>query len=211
MKLHRDTVIRTALDLLQETGMDGLTTRRIATALGVQQPALYWHFKDKRALLDGLASAMMSENHTHVLPESGENWQTFLGNNARSFRRSLLAYRDGARIHAGSRPSPEQFSTVEAQIAFLAMQGLSVAHAAYALQAVGHYVVGSVLEQQAMPNDGDTQTPDIPSEKFPFLKAAFLKLAADGPDECFEYGLSAIISGLEQHDAGKATRRDVID
>ena len=57
-KLQREAVIRTALELLNDVGMEGLTTRRLAERLGVQQPALYWHFKNKRALLDALAEAM---------------------------------------------------------------------------------------------------------------------------------------------------------
>ncbi|HNG17360.1 TetR family transcriptional regulator, partial [Accumulibacter sp.] len=54
-KLQPNTVIRAALDLLNEVGVDGLTTRKLAERLGVQQPALYWHFRNKRALLDALA------------------------------------------------------------------------------------------------------------------------------------------------------------
>lgn len=64
-KLQPNTVIRAALDLLNEVGVDGLTTRKLAERLGVQQPALYWHFRNKRALLDALAEAMLAENHTH--------------------------------------------------------------------------------------------------------------------------------------------------
>lgn len=41
-KLQREAVIRTALELLNDVGMEGLTTRRLAERLGVQQPALYW-------------------------------------------------------------------------------------------------------------------------------------------------------------------------
>ncbi|HIF4670475.1 TPA: TetR family transcriptional regulator, partial [Escherichia coli] len=47
-KLQPNTVIRAALDLLNEVGVDGLTTRKLAERLGVQQPALYWHFRNKR-------------------------------------------------------------------------------------------------------------------------------------------------------------------
>jgi AcrR family transcriptional regulator len=63
-KLQPNTVIRAALDLLNEVGVDGLTTRKLAERLGVQQPALYWHFRNKRALLDALAEAMLArESH----------------------------------------------------------------------------------------------------------------------------------------------------
>ncbi len=100
-KLQPNTVIRAALDLLNEVGVDGLTTRKLAERLGVQQPALYWHFRNKRALLDALAEAMLAENHTHSVPRADDDWRSFLIGNARSFRQALLAYRDGARIHAG--------------------------------------------------------------------------------------------------------------
>ena len=59
-KLSRETVIRAALDLLNEVGVDGLSTRRLAERLGVQQPALYWHFKNKRELLDALSGRCWS-------------------------------------------------------------------------------------------------------------------------------------------------------
>ena len=58
-KLDKGTVIAAALELLNEVGMDSLTTRKLAERLKVQQPALYWHFQNKRALLDALAEAML--------------------------------------------------------------------------------------------------------------------------------------------------------
>lgn len=87
-KLQPNTVIRAALDLLNEVGVDGLTTRKLAERLGVQQPALYWHFRNKRALLDALAEAMLAENHTHSVPRADDDWRSFLIGNARSFASS---------------------------------------------------------------------------------------------------------------------------
>lgn len=47
-RLDRETIISAALDLLNEVGMEGLTTRKLAQKLGVEQPTLYWHVKNKR-------------------------------------------------------------------------------------------------------------------------------------------------------------------
>ncbi|MBN9135316.1 TetR/AcrR family transcriptional regulator C-terminal domain-containing protein [Phyllobacterium sp.] len=204
IKLQREAVIRAALDLLGETGVDGLTTRRIAAALGVQQPALYWHFKDKAALLDALAETILMENHSRSLPLPDEDWRHFLIENARSFRRALLAYRDGARVHAGSRPSPALYPAAEAQLGFMVAAGFDIVAAGYILQAAGHYVVGSVLEQQAaMAANGrlDQGTgADLASEigaQFPLLGQAFGKLDNVSPDEGFEFGLVALVAGFE--------------
>ncbi|HHT8960921.1 TPA: TetR family transcriptional regulator, partial [Burkholderia cenocepacia] len=62
-RLTRDTVLRAALDLLDEVGIDGLSTRRLAERLGVQSPTLYWHFRNKAELLDAMAEAIMLERH----------------------------------------------------------------------------------------------------------------------------------------------------
>ena len=111
-KLSRETVIRAALDLLNEVGVDGLSTRRLAERAWAAAP-LYWHFKNKRELLDALSRQMLVERHTRGIPQPGEHWRAFLHDNAMSFRRGLLAYRDGARIHAGTRPDGPQAGAVE--------------------------------------------------------------------------------------------------
>lgn len=141
-KLQPNTVIRAALDLLNEVGVDGLTTRKLAERLGVQQPALYWHFRNKRALLDALAEAMLAENHTHSVPRADDDWRSFLIGNARSFRQALLAYRDGARIHAGTRPGAPQMETADAQLRFLCEAGFSAGDAVNALMTISYFTVG---------------------------------------------------------------------
>lgn len=200
-KLHPDAVIRAALDLLNEVGVDGLTTRKLAERLGVQQPALYWHFKNKRILLDRLAEAMLIENHTYSLPKPEDDWRSFLIGNARSFRRALLAYRDGARIHAGTRPSVSQFNTAETQLRFLCESGFATNEAAHALMTISYYIVGSVLEQQAGEADECERRDEKPGETLlatPFLAEAMRQFEKAGPEAAFEYGLAAILDGLEK-------------
>ena len=93
-RLNRDDVLRAALDLLNEVGIDALSTRRLADKLGVQSPTLYWHFKSKAALLDAMTEAIVLAHHTHAQPAAGEAWQDWLMADGRGFRRALLSYRD---------------------------------------------------------------------------------------------------------------------
>lgn len=199
-KLDRDIVVRTTLDLLNEVGVDGLTTRRLAERLKVQQPALYWHFPNKRALLDALAEAMLAENHDRATPEPGEDWRVFLRDNARSFRNALLAYRDGARIHAGTRPSAPQSTAVEAQIRLLCEAGFDPKDAARALAAISHYVVGAVIEEQASVADTTERDDAGANSSGPssFLQGLFREVERDGAGAAFDYGLESFIAGLER-------------
>ena len=189
-KLQRDAVIASALELLDEVGVDGLTTRKLAERLGVQQPALYWHFKSKQALLDALAETMLRD-HMQAMPTPGGPWKEFLLANARSFRRALLTHRDGARIHAGTRPAEPQYDRVQAQLKLLCDAGFTPLRAANALLVIGHYVVGSVMEQQAF----DAAAPDriAPPSPPPALARAMKALDKQGPDATFEFGLAMML------------------
>ena len=113
MAIDRGRIVDEAMTLLNEVGIDKLTTRKLAERLGVQQPALYWHFKNKSALLDAINSEMLARYHTHRLPAPGEDWVDFTYATARSMRKTLLAVRDGARIAAGTRPSTTDFADAE--------------------------------------------------------------------------------------------------
>ncbi|MCD5312231.1 TetR/AcrR family transcriptional regulator [Kineosporia babensis] len=58
-RLSRDVIVASALALADAEGLDALTIRRLATDHGVTPMALYWHFKDKDLLLDGVVERVL--------------------------------------------------------------------------------------------------------------------------------------------------------
>jgi AcrR family transcriptional regulator len=60
-RLTRAAVVDRALALADASGLDALTIRKLATELGVTPMALYWHFRGKDELLQGLAERVWSE------------------------------------------------------------------------------------------------------------------------------------------------------
>lgn len=201
-RLTRDTVLRAALELLDEVGIDGLSTRRLAERLGVQSPTLYWHFKNKAELLDAMAEAIMLERHDASLPRPGEAWDAWLADNARSFRRALLAYRDGARLHAGTRPRALHFGSIERKVALLGDAGFAPDEAVDVMYALGRFVVGWVLEEQAEP-DGEADAPLPDAAEYPLLAKGWTALRERGGDEAFERGVALIVDGARAHLAAR--------
>ncbi|WP_049654975.1 TetR/AcrR family transcriptional regulator C-terminal domain-containing protein [Kitasatospora sp. MY 5-36] len=208
MALQRDEVVRTALRLLDKEGIDGLTTRRLARELGVQSPALYWHFKNKRELLDLMAEAMLAE----ALPPDREpdpaHWPEWIAADARAKRGALLAYRDGARVHAGTLPSEDELPAVEAQLAALCGAGLRPRTALRLLLTVDRYIMGWVTEEQAWRQDtADRDRPPFPDEalrELPLLREAVDVLRMTDHDADFEYGLRVLIEGFRAEIAREA-------
>lgn len=183
-KLERHTVISEALDLLDEVGLDGVSTRRLAARLGVEQPSLYWHFHNKSELLAAMAEAAMTPHTTAPLPTPEDTWWEWFSENTRSFRRTLLMHRDGARLHAGLVPDAD-LDRISKKMAFLVAAGVPERDAQFAMLAASRFTVGSVLEEQA-----DTQ----------YISAAGESLERPPMDHslAFEEGLKLIVQGLRQ-------------
>ncbi|MGR6467189.1 TetR/AcrR family transcriptional regulator C-terminal domain-containing protein [Rhizobium sp. PAMB 3182] len=148
-KLNRETVIAAALDLLDEVGLEGISTRQLAKRLGVEQPSLYWHFRNKEELLSAMAETAMAPHATAPLPTPADDWRAWFLDNTRSFRRTLLRRRDGAKLHAGSRPGATDMDRIAHKMAFLVASGLPERDAQMAMLASSHFTIGSVLEEQA--------------------------------------------------------------
>jgi TetR/AcrR family transcriptional regulator, tetracycline repressor protein len=70
-RLTKGAVVDRALQLADAVGLDALTIRKLATELGVTPMALYWHFRSKDELLEGLAERIWSEIDADVDPEAG--------------------------------------------------------------------------------------------------------------------------------------------
>ena len=213
MAIEREKILDAALDLLNEVGLDQFSTRRLAERLGVQQPALYWHFRSKSALLDALNGEMLARYHERRLPVPGEAWDAFTIANARSFRRALLAVRNGARLNAGTRPTTREFADAERQLQVYVDAGFSAREAFNIAISVTRYVMGFVLEEQDERERADDGEPnwnagDAMAElaPFPLLSTALKPLLATGTintEAVFEGGLAYMIDGMRQSLAGR--------
>ncbi|MCX4845113.1 TetR/AcrR family transcriptional regulator C-terminal domain-containing protein [Streptomyces sp. NBC_00893] len=181
--MTRETVVTEALDLLDEVGLEAVSTRRLAKRLGVEQPSLYYHFRTKKDLLAAMAEAAMAPHAGAPLPSPADDWREWFLDNSRSFRRTLLRRRDGARLHAGSTPTGD-LDRIRHKMTFLVTSGVPEKEAQMAMLAAGRYTVGCVLEEQAEAGPEE----DLPAG-VPVLDH----------EAAFEAGLALILGGLTQH------------
>ncbi len=67
-RLSKRAVVDRALKLADADGLEALTIRKLAQDLGVTPMALYWHFRSKDDLLEGMAEQVWSEIEVRVDP-----------------------------------------------------------------------------------------------------------------------------------------------
>ena len=204
MSITSDLIARTALRMLNDVGLDGLTMRLLAKELGVQAPTLYWHVKNKQELLDAMADLMSAEVADGLeAPAQGVSWQEWCAELARRMRRTMLRYRDGARVSAGAySTNPALSRMIELTLRTLQDAGFPVAEAARAFPAVLHYTVGFTIEQQARTGasyDGANPYaagPVVDPERHPLAASVADELYAVDSDAGFEYGLKLVLTGM---------------
>ncbi len=141
--LSRDAVLARALDIINREGVERLTIRRLAVALGVSPMAIYRHVANKADLLDGVLDLLMRE--ANVTAHGEEDWLDWLCETFLRMRVTLLA-QSGALALIMSRSSlgPQALGVMEEVLAKLAERGIAPREAARVFHHLMIYTLGSV-------------------------------------------------------------------
>jgi TetR/AcrR family tetracycline transcriptional repressor len=209
--LEQGDVVAAALRVLNRSGLDGLTMRRVAEELNAQAPSLYHHVRDKEHLIDLLGDAMLAEIDLSTSQAPG--WPAQLAQLVRAARRALLHHRDAGRVLGGRFPlGPNGLVLTERLLAILAAAGFPRRHAAFAVFTLSSYIIG-FISQEVEPmsveerENGDRATAlaavqrrltDLDPARFPHVRAHATPLTEMGMDQRFEFGLTRLIDGLRQ-------------
>jgi TetR/AcrR family transcriptional regulator, tetracycline repressor protein len=206
MALDRFVILNQAFSILNDAGLEALTLRRLAARLGVKAPAIYWHFKNKQELLDEMATQVFRDASQEAPPfDAGQSWQDWALSYGLALRRTLLRYREGAKMFSGTYlTDPSLFAPMEISLRKLTGSGFSLQQAVVGLGALYCYVIGFVIEEQAVelapgrPNpkyDLSEREKRIDKTRFPLACEAGAMMFADH-DTRFVEGVSLIIIGM---------------
>ena len=163
-------IVQAALDLLDETGMDGLTVRALASRLGVQGPALYWHVPSKQALLDEMATLIWRRIGDVMAGLPADlPWREVMAAYAAAVRKELLGHRDGAKAFSGTTlTDPAVIRRQEVTFANLIRQGFTLRDAVRGLVLLHDFTIGFCVEEQAVvqvtASGDDSYSPDRRAE-----------------------------------------------
>ncbi|RSM43382.1 TetR family transcriptional regulator [Amycolatopsis balhimycina DSM 5908] len=198
MPLEVADAVRVALRLLEADGLDKLTVRRLATDLGVKAPALYWHFRNKRALLDHLTDAIVAPVVAGLT--DGGPWLKWLEDAGLALHTALLAHRDGARVALGAdlRVARALGEFAERGVGVLHDAGFPLGDATRAAGVLVHFVLGRAVEDQTrLPPDEEAAAIALGSFPFPLMARGLRERAGSTVEDDFRYALGVLLAGLD--------------
>ncbi len=204
--VSRDRAVRVAVDLADAGGLESLSMRRLAQALGVEAMSLYYHVKNKDDLIDGMVDLVFDEI---ALPPTDTPWRTAMEDRAHSAR-AAWARHPWAISLMRSTPGAATLRHLDAVIACLRGAGFSMTLTAHAMSLLDSYVDGFALQEASLPlseaGDVNAATEDILAQQH-MMSGAFPHLAEMAQTHIlqpgyaygneFSFGLGLILDGIE--------------
>ncbi|MFQ6326208.1 TetR/AcrR family transcriptional regulator [Nocardia sp. CWNU-33] len=117
-------IVRAAVEVADNDGIDGLSMRRLAGDLGIATASLYRHFPDREALLAAMAELVLAE--IPPPPAHSTDWRARLTHEAREEWRLYRRHPWMLTVLARTRPplGPALFDIVERTLSALDHPGL---------------------------------------------------------------------------------------
>ncbi len=204
--LSRERVLRAAIAIADEGGIESLTMRKLGQSIGVEAMSLYNHVASKHDILDGMVDIVVCEID---LPVYGVDWREAMRRRATSahdvFSRHPWA---SALIDSRKSSGPARLRYFDWVIGTLRQAGFSLEMAARAFSLLDSYIYGFGRQQVNM-SPGVDATPEemaeaflrvVPAAEYPYLAEMITDYAMQvGYDEHadFQFGLGLILEGLQ--------------
>ncbi len=203
--LTRERIVRAALEIMDEEGLDAVTMRRIGRALGVEAMSLYNHVDDKDDILAAICDEVLAEFR---VPDE-EDWGEAAREAGREYRRLLLAHPRVITLmteRKGPFTNADSLRAYEFALDLFRTAGLSEPDAVMAFHAFGGYILGFVtMELGPMLGGHDDEMHVrahqemarlVESADLPRMREALPYFIECDVEQQFEFGLDLLIDGL---------------
>ena len=204
--LTRERVLSGAVELADEIGIEALTIRKLAAALGVKPMTIYHHVASKDEILDGMVERVFSEIE---LPPAETDWRTAIRARCISARQVLNRHPWAPPLmESRTIPGPATLGHHDAVLACLRHNGFSVAMTAHAYAVLDAFIYGFALQEGSLPGGGGDELVDVTGEMMAGFAADYPHLAEFAAEHVmqpgyafgdeFRFGLELILDGLER-------------
>lgn len=212
-RLTREGIVTAAVDLADRDGLAALSMRRLAQHLGVDPMSIYYHLRDKDALLAAMVDAVAASMTTSdKLPESDNSatWTKKLKDLIMGARETMLSHPWAARVIEGQdTPTPAVLQHLERVLAIMHDGGCSIDLSHHAMHLFGSRLLG--FSQDLFDDTPAAADPRSNTEQLMALAESLPRIAelsgevshtgalgACDDDAEFVFALDLLLEGLEQ-------------
>jgi AcrR family transcriptional regulator len=206
LPLSRDRILRAALELVDDGGIESLSMRKLGQALGFEAMSLYNHVANKDDVIDGILDLVLAEGE---LPSPTGDWDGAVRSSAVSVHAALRRHPWApAVVMAPGRLRPARLRYMDSLLGRLRDAGFSAETTYHAYHVLDGHIFGFSL-WEASHSYGDADASEmlaafertITADEYPYLREHGEQHFAEGPHHdvsAFEFGLDLILDGLKK-------------
>ncbi|WP_280443856.1 TetR/AcrR family transcriptional regulator [Nocardia brasiliensis] len=202
--LSLDAVVRATLTLIDESGCDAVSMRRVAQALDTGSASLYVYVHDRRELM--LLAHDLAVAAVELPTDADGDWRARLELLVQRTIAALATHRDLAALGFTEAPTGPHFLRLIEEMLRLLRQALPAPSCAWAVDLLAQYIASAALEAGFRAEGGsdseeatrahlDATYASLPADKYPTVHALGPLLTAGGSDRA-AWKLRVIIDGL---------------
>jgi AcrR family transcriptional regulator len=202
--LSRERVLRAAMTMADERGIESLSMRKLADELGVKAMSLYNHVANKDDLIEGIVDAAWAEI---ALPSAEADWKTQIRELAVAAHETMLEHPWASGLRMSGAPGPARLRYGDSLLGAFRNAGFSKDLTYHAYHIVESYIVGFTSQVENYRNVSQDDFSDVIERfmrgdfeaEFPhFTEHARQHIAEDHSDvNAFVLGLDLMLDGLE--------------
>jgi AcrR family transcriptional regulator len=204
-----EAIVAAAVQTVDESGVAGLTMRRVADRLGTGPASLYAHVSGRDELLELTFDELLGQVPL-ASPEAGR-WREQTTDFANELYRILTSHSDAALAGFGRVPtSPKALDAGEALATVMSAGGLTDRVVALGLDQLLLYVCATAFEDGVFAHGGmsaededryradiDLFYANLPAERFPTIARLHEVLTEPDDEARFRFGLEMLLAGLQ--------------
>jgi AcrR family transcriptional regulator len=203
--LDRETIVRTARDLLDETGIEGLTMAGLGERLGVTGMALYRHVEDRRELEQAVVELVLRD--IVINPGAASDWASGVADWMRDVRAHLVRHPWVTALMGTQRDlSPPWLATLDRLVTILEPTGLPAPVLAREIVRITRITVGITLQEVRAPlphaaAKAQQMLDDLTTEAHPRWTGLIDELTDYTNDDLFEDVIADTVERLRRQGA----------
>src|SRR3954453_9942043 len=204
--LSRDRILRAALELADEHGIDELSMRKLGQRLGFEAMSLYNHVANKKDVLDGMLELVLAETEA---PSPEGTWDEAVRASALSVHAALRRHPwAAARLMTFAGALQPRLRYMDTLLGRLREAGFSADTTYHAYHVLDGHIFGFSLWENSHTYSAEQAAKMaslfeqlIPETEFPHLHEHGEQHFAEGPHRdvtAFAFGLDLVLDGLRK-------------
>ncbi|MEQ1159514.1 TetR family transcriptional regulator [Acinetobacter calcoaceticus] len=189
--LSKDLIIRAALEMIEEQGIESFSLRKLAQKLDCEAMSIYYHMKNKEEILDQIVDFLITKITFQSQRDDPKEQLMYVAKQWRTLSQEYPNFFPILAIHPLNTDIGYNF--MNGILLIFKNANLAVKDASYFLRILNYYLIGMGIDEA---KGYYLANKNLKIDRYPLLEDAKSYWTQEDQDEIFELGLNMLLTNM---------------